>query len=68
MFSKIMNLLWPILCTIGQIFISANGPILNKKASHLVTLEGEQRQFVPISIVTRFSEISAQAIFEDLFS
>ena len=36
-FGKIVNLLWQIFYTFGQIFIVLNGQIL-KKYSHLVTL------------------------------
>ena len=36
--SKILNVLWPLFYSVGQIFIVVNGQILKKQSNHLVTL------------------------------
>ena len=36
--SKILNVLWPLFYSVGQIFIVVNGQILKKQFNHLVTL------------------------------
>ena len=42
-FGKIVNLLWQIFYTFGQIFIVLNGQIFKKLYRHLVTLTGRYR-------------------------